>query len=88
LVTHDTVIGSRFLHSVPPVQKGTFMLKTPDYLILGAAFLSLLLSVSLWFGAIGPPNKEAGVFVGIWVPSILATGIYIQLRFLERARRS
>lgn len=64
------------------------MLKIQDFLILGAAFLSFLFSVSLWFGAIGPPNKEAGVFVGIWVPSILATGIYIQLRFLERARKS
>ena len=70
------------------MQKATFMLKIQDYLILGAAFVSFLFSVSLWFGVIGPPNKDAGVFVGLWVPSILATGIYIQLRFLERARRS
>ena len=63
------------------------MLKRQDYLILGAAFISFLFSVSLWFGVIGPPNKDAGVFVGLWVPSILATGIYVQLRFLERSGR-
>ena len=39
-----------------------------------AAFLSFVLSVSLWFGG----NHDAGVFVGIWVPSILALGIYVQ----------
>jgi hypothetical protein len=74
--------------AVPPPQKATHMLKTQDYLILGAAFISFLFSVALWFGVIGPANKEAGIFVGIWVPSILATGIYLQLRFLERAKRS
>jgi hypothetical protein len=63
------------------------MLKVQDYLILGAAFISFLFSVSLWFGVIGPPKKEAGVFVGLWVPSILATGLYVELRFLERSRR-
>jgi hypothetical protein len=56
------------------------MLKAQDYLILAAAFVSFLFSVSLWFGVFGPPNKEAGIFVGLWVPSILATGIYVQMR--------
>jgi len=49
------------------------MFKTGDFLILGAAFVSFLFSVALWFGVAGPPNKEAGLFVGLWVPSILAT---------------
>lgn len=40
-------------------------------LYLGAAGLSFLLSVYLWF-IVG--NKEQGVFVGLWVPSILALG--------------
>ena len=31
------------------------------------AFLSFLFSVSLWFGGM----KDEGMFVGIWVPSIL-----------------
>ncbi len=41
--------------------------------ILLAAFLSFVLSVYLWFtGA-----KEQGIFVGIWVPSILSFGTFI-----------
>lgn len=39
------------------------MLKRQDYFLLGAAFLSFLFSVSLWFGVIGPPDHEAGIFV-------------------------
>ena len=56
------------------------MFKVSEYLILGAAFLSFLFSVSLWFGFFGPNQKEAGVFVGLWVPSILALGLYFILR--------
>jgi hypothetical protein len=40
-------------------------------LYLGAAGLSFLLSVYLWF-VVG--DKEQGSFVGLWVPSILALG--------------
>ena len=39
-------------------------------LFLVAAGASFLLSVSLWF--LG--HKDQGVFVGLWVPSILALG--------------
>ena len=46
----------------PSVQKAMCMLKIQDYLILGAAFISLLFSISLWFGFIGLPNKEAGLY--------------------------
>lgn len=50
-----------------------------DLLILLAAFLSFLFSVALWFGIGVATNKNAGIFVGIWVPSIIATGIYVEL---------
>ena len=50
-----------------------------DVLILSAAFLSFLFSVSLWFGVGVPMNKDAGIFVGLWVPSIMATGIYLHV---------
>ncbi len=49
-----------------------------DWMILAAAFLSFLFSVSLWFGFGMSANKEAGLFVGIWVPSILSAGTYFQ----------
>lgn len=47
-----------------------------DFALLLAAFVSFVFSVSLWFSG----YRDEGVFVGIWVPSILALGIYIQLR--------
>ena len=39
-------------------------------LILTAAVMSFLLSIALWFS----DNRDEGVFVGLWVPSILAAG--------------
>jgi hypothetical protein len=39
-------------------------------LFLLAAFLSFVLSVILFFGG----NEDEGIFVGLWVPSILALG--------------
>ena len=38
-----------------------------------AAFASFLLSVSLWFSG----DRDQGLFVGLWVPSILAFGTLI-----------
>ena len=35
-----------------------------------AAFISVVLSVYLWFSG----QREAGLFVGLWVPSILSLG--------------
>ena len=55
------------------------MFSKGDVLILLSAFLSFLFSVSLWFGIGLAANKGAGIFVGIWVPSIIATGIYFQM---------
>jgi hypothetical protein len=40
------------------------------------AFLSFLMSVTLWFTG----NKLEGIFVGIWVPSILSLSIAIRQR--------
>ncbi len=56
-------------------------MQKPDYFIIGAAFLSFLFSVSLWFGLFGEEQKLAGIFVGTWVPSILAAGIYVKSGF-------
>jgi hypothetical protein len=46
-----------------------------DVLMLLAAFLSLIFSEILWFKG----EKEAGIFIGIWVPSILAFAILLKL---------
>jgi hypothetical protein len=41
--------------------------------ILVAAGLSFLLSVFLWFNG----SREQGIFVGLWVPSILSFGAFV-----------
>ena len=50
--------------------------------ILLAASASMLLSIGLWF--LGD-DKLAGIFVGLWVPSILAFGV-IFLDLTDRRR--
>ena len=44
-----------------------------DYAFMGAAFISFLLSVYLWFSG----QREEGLFVGLWVPSILSFGTLV-----------
>ena len=58
--------------------------KTSILIILAAAFASFLLSVSLWFGVIGDQDRELGLFVGLWVPSILALGALLSPRAAAR----
>ena len=41
--------------------------------IFAAAFISFLLSVYLWFSG----AQEQGIFVGLWVPSILSFGALV-----------
>jgi len=60
------------------------MFSKADWLIFIAAFLSFLFSVSLWFGLGMTASKEAGVFVGLWVPSILAAGHYVRHAVWEK----
>lgn len=43
-------------------------------LFLVAAGIAFLLAVYLWFSG----QKEAGVFVGLWVPSILSLGVFLR----------
>jgi len=57
-----------------------------DRPFLFAAFISLLVSVALWFLV----NRDYGVFVGLWVPSILALWVGVRLVVLANvlSRRS
>lgn len=41
-------------------------------LFLAGAFIGFALSVTLWF----TDNHSDGIFVGLWVPSILAFGAF------------
>jgi len=46
-----------------------------DLLMLASAFLSLIFSEFLWFKG----EKESGIFIGLWVPSILGFAILLKL---------
>lgn len=46
-----------------------------DILLFIAAFLSLIFSEILYFQG----ETTAALFLGLWVPSILAFGIYLKL---------
>jgi len=48
---------------------------TTDKLLFVSAFLSLIFSEILYFNG----EATAAIFIGIWVPSILAFGIYLKL---------
>lgn len=43
------------------------MFKKIDYFFLVAAYLSFVASVALWF----LKDQSSGMYVGLWVPSIL-----------------
>jgi hypothetical protein len=46
-----------------------------DYAVLAAAFVAFMMSVYLWFGG----QRDEGLFVGLWVPSILAFAGYVRV---------
>lgn len=55
------------------VSRSALLASAPALLFLLAAGLSFLFSVFLWFRV----DREQGLFVGLWVPSILALGALI-----------
>jgi hypothetical protein len=61
---------------IQKLHKILYMLKkfTPaDLLMLTAAFLSLIFSEISWFKG----DREAAIFIGLWVPSILGFAILL-----------
>lgn len=57
------------------------MFNKVDRPFLLATVASLAASVALWFLV----NKDYGVFVGLWVPSILAFWVGVRVVLLARA---
>ena len=58
------------------------MFKQSDLFILLAVAVSFVVSAYLWFQGF----RELGIFNAIWVPSILAFGIYFKLAALTARR--
>ena len=57
------------------------MFQKMDYYFLLASFASFLASVALWFLV----NRDYGVYVGLWVPSILILWVGVRVVLLARA---
>lgn len=51
------------------------MFQNSDYIILFAAVISMIFSIYLWFSG----QQDAGLYVGLWVPSIIGFGCYIKI---------
>ena len=60
--------------TVPGTRYDMKYFQKSDLFLIGAAFISFVLSVSLWFYG----YKDEGLFVGLWVPSILSFGCYFK----------
>ena len=58
----------------PATTKRPDTAKLARWLFIAAAGISMALSVGIWFLA---DDQLAGIFVGTWVPSILALGVLI-----------
>jgi hypothetical protein len=58
------------------------MMRTSDTFILLAVVISFVLSGYLWFSG----QREEGLFTALWVPSILAFGIYFKLVGIGRIK--
>lgn len=46
-----------------------------DLILLGTALITLIFSEVLYFQG----EREDAIFIGLWVPSILAFGIYLKI---------
>ena len=57
------------------------MFKKIDYFFLVAAYLSFVISVALWFWK----DQDAGMYVGLWVPSILT--LWVGLKQIIYSRK-
>ena len=56
------------------------MFQKLDYFFLLAALASFVASVALWFLV----NRDYGVYVGLWVPSILILWVGVRVVLLAR----
>lgn len=59
------------------------MFRKYDLTVMFVTFASFLLSVYLWFGG----QKDEGLFVAVWVPSLLALGVFVRLMLMERQKK-
>jgi hypothetical protein len=49
-------------------------MRAGDYAVLSSVLVAFVTSIYLWFGG----QREEGLFVGLWVPSLLSLAGYIR----------
>jgi len=54
-------------------KSSSLLLSKPKLLFMAGGFISLVLSVSLWFSG----ARDQGLFVGLWVPAIHSLGTLV-----------
>jgi hypothetical protein len=52
-----------------------------DYAVAAAALIAFATSIALWFGG----QHDEGLFVAVWVPSILTFAAFVKLALRRRA---
>jgi len=60
------------------------MLRKSDYFILLAVMISFAITIYIWFSV---HDREQAIFTEIWVPTVLAFGIYFKLAVLVGSKR-
>ena len=63
-------MNSSISSSSTPLRAQRHPITLSKALFFVAAFISFALSIGLWFSG----DRERGLFVGLWVPSILSAG--------------
>jgi hypothetical protein len=71
-------MGATMMRQTPP-SPGRPLGKA-DLVVLAAALISFFLSVYLWFTG----HRDEGLFVGLWVPSILGFATFVKLQLPRR----
>lgn len=69
--------------TAPPPSRLAARVRLAAAVILVAAFAGFVLSVSLWFSG----ERQEGIFVGLWVPSILSLGAFAVATLNATTRR-
>ena len=75
LSNHSNVIKIHYFSIELKIKNMFKKFTTTDKLLFVAALLSLIFAEVLFFQG----NTAEGTFIGLWVPSILAFGIYLKL---------
>lgn len=70
---------------VPKKKKVTTFIELnyTDKVILAIGFVTVLISIGMWFMG----HREEATYMGLWVPGIFSAGTFIRIAFTRASRR-